>query len=169
MQAGLDSLAAVDLRNAIAARFGLSVAPTLAFDYPTLAAMSQHLVQRLDHRPADVQPSSMAAASEPAMLRSEVLAVGCRYPGSDDGEALHLLLASPCAVHTPAVSLLVLAARPTVEKLMSHAEWVAQSHVSQFMLTLQRCRRARLLEGSSAAGDPAAAHSAAALGPCGSI
>ena len=36
MEAGLDSLAAVELRNAVAARFGAAMPATLALDYPTL-------------------------------------------------------------------------------------------------------------------------------------
>ncbi len=36
MSAGLDSLAAVELRNAVASRFAVSLPATVAFDYPTL-------------------------------------------------------------------------------------------------------------------------------------
>ncbi len=36
MSAGLDSLAAVELRNAVSARFGASLPATVALDYPTL-------------------------------------------------------------------------------------------------------------------------------------
>ena len=36
MSAGLDSLAAVELRNGISARFGSSLPATIALDYPTL-------------------------------------------------------------------------------------------------------------------------------------
>jgi hypothetical protein len=36
MEAGLDSLAAVELRNAVVARFGAAMPATLALDYPTL-------------------------------------------------------------------------------------------------------------------------------------
>lgn len=36
MDAGLDSLAAVELRTAVAARFGIAMPVTLALDHPTL-------------------------------------------------------------------------------------------------------------------------------------
>ena len=38
MSAGLDSLGAVELRNGITAKFGISMPATVAFDYPTLQA-----------------------------------------------------------------------------------------------------------------------------------
>ena len=36
MSAGLDSLGAVELKNGVSARFGVSLPATVAFDYPTL-------------------------------------------------------------------------------------------------------------------------------------
>ena len=42
MSAGLDSLSAVELRAALSARFSLDLPATLAFDYPSLQAGSQH-------------------------------------------------------------------------------------------------------------------------------
>lgn len=47
MQAGLDSLGAVELRNALMARFGISVAATVAFDYPTPGALARHVTATL--------------------------------------------------------------------------------------------------------------------------
>ena len=43
MEAGLDSLGAVELRNALKAVFGAELPPTMAIDYPTPAAMAQFL------------------------------------------------------------------------------------------------------------------------------
>ena len=44
LQAGLDSLGAVDLRNALAARFDVRVPATIIFDYPTIAALTEFLM-----------------------------------------------------------------------------------------------------------------------------
>ncbi len=42
-EAGLDSLGAVELRGALGARFGAELPATVAFDYPTPAALAQFL------------------------------------------------------------------------------------------------------------------------------
>ena len=44
VQAGLDSLGAVELRNAIASTFGVSLPATAAFDHPTLSHMAAYVV-----------------------------------------------------------------------------------------------------------------------------
>lgn len=47
MQAGLDSLGAVELRNAVASKFSIWVPATLAFDYPTVAALSGFVLEAM--------------------------------------------------------------------------------------------------------------------------
>ena len=42
VQAGLDSLGAVDLRNSLAAGLGVEVPATVAFDYPNVNALSRY-------------------------------------------------------------------------------------------------------------------------------
>ena len=47
MQAGLDSLGAVELRNALMAKYGIALSATVAFDHPTPAALATHMAATL--------------------------------------------------------------------------------------------------------------------------
>lgn len=87
-QAGLDSLAAVELRSEIASRFGISVPATLAFDYPTLDAMARFVEQRKE--PAETTHDTSLFLDRPATsktkidnmsMSSQVLGIAARYPG----------------------------------------------------------------------------------------
>ena len=42
MTAGLDSLGAVEVKNSVAARFGIILPATLAFDFPTLQVCARY-------------------------------------------------------------------------------------------------------------------------------
>ncbi|MCR5663006.1 MAG: SDR family NAD(P)-dependent oxidoreductase [bacterium] len=44
---GLDSLMALEMRNALSRRFGCSLAPSAVFDYPTSLELSQHIADTL--------------------------------------------------------------------------------------------------------------------------
>lgn len=46
MEAGLDSLAAVELRNTVGAKFGVELPATVIFDYPSIRALAQHLTEQ---------------------------------------------------------------------------------------------------------------------------
>ncbi|MDL2082137.1 SDR family NAD(P)-dependent oxidoreductase [Streptomyces sp. GXMU-J15] len=90
---GFDSLMAVDLRNALERRTGLKLAPTVAFDHPTPAALAAHLLRSLSGGTrADRDRSRGArAADEPIAI----VGMACRLPGgADTPEALWELLAS---------------------------------------------------------------------------
>ncbi|WP_437819486.1 SDR family NAD(P)-dependent oxidoreductase [Sorangium sp. So ce1078] len=76
---GMDSLMAVQLRAALAARVGQPLPSTLAFDHPTVAAIARYLLDR-----ALPAAAPRAAASPGDALRDEPIAIvgaGCRFPG----------------------------------------------------------------------------------------
>lgn len=49
MEAGLDSLGAVEMRNSLASRFGLQNLPaTLTYDFPTISALASYIAGKWD-------------------------------------------------------------------------------------------------------------------------
>jgi len=77
---GLDSLMAVELRNALARSIGRTLPATLLFDYPTLDALAAHLSQLLELE-APAPPPDTASGEREAVLHLP------------DAEAYDLLLA----------------------------------------------------------------------------
>ena len=72
MEAGLDSLGALDLRNALAAHFAVDLPPTLAMDYPTLRALAAFI--------ADLLGTSTASHADPALDAAaplDLAGIGC--------------------------------------------------------------------------------------------
>jgi acyl transferase domain-containing protein/acyl carrier protein len=75
---GFDSLAAVQLRNRLAAATGLALASGLAFDHPTPAALTTHLVGELLGAPVGLAAASVVGPVDEPIA---VVGIGCRYPG----------------------------------------------------------------------------------------
>jgi acyl transferase domain-containing protein/NADPH:quinone reductase-like Zn-dependent oxidoreductase/acyl carrier protein len=71
--AGLDSLMAVELRNALTRSIGQPLPATLLFDYPTLDAVATHLLRTLDlmSEPITVRPDPRGAATAAIAALSE--------------------------------------------------------------------------------------------------
>jgi acyl carrier protein len=67
-QAGLDSLGAVELRNALTSRFEISLPATVTFDHSTLAALSTFIARQLAPA-ADSAAAAAAAAADPKTAR----------------------------------------------------------------------------------------------------
>jgi acyl transferase domain-containing protein/NADPH:quinone reductase-like Zn-dependent oxidoreductase/acyl carrier protein len=75
---GLDSLAAVELRNRLDAATGLRLPATLVFDYPTPVALVRHLLSEAAWAQAAVPVAlSGTAVDEPIAI----VGMSCRYPG----------------------------------------------------------------------------------------
>ena len=82
MEAGLDSLGSVELRNSLGTRFGIELGPTATFDYPTVAALAQHVATLV--APAKTVLGSASPVWEGPEPAGAVHVVGmsCAYPGT---------------------------------------------------------------------------------------
>ncbi len=98
---GLDSLMALELRGALGRRAGASLPTTLAFDYPTVAAIGRYLVEQAiapaPARPAPAAPPVQGAQAPGDPIADDPIAIlgfGCRFPGdANDPDSFWRLLA----------------------------------------------------------------------------
>ena len=74
---GLDSLLAVELRNTLGTALGTSLPATLLFDYPTIAALTDHLFR-------EVLGESDGAADAPAPAATAAPAAGALVQSIED-------------------------------------------------------------------------------------
>ena len=80
---GLDSVKAIELRNALGYRVGATLPATLAYDHPTPAAMATYLLDKVlaaAERPT-VVAAEPARVPGPADEPIAIVGIGCRYPG----------------------------------------------------------------------------------------
>ncbi|MGW0565646.1 type I polyketide synthase, partial [Streptomyces sp. NPDC003016] len=78
---GFDSLTAVELRNRLNTASGLRLSATMAFDYPTVQMLVDHLLEEL--LGSDATVVEPVAAHAPSVADDPIVVVGmsCRYPG----------------------------------------------------------------------------------------
>ncbi|MEG3632110.1 beta-ketoacyl synthase N-terminal-like domain-containing protein, partial [Streptomyces poriticola] len=79
---GFDSLASLRLRTALTEATGLTLPSSVVFDHPNPAALTDHLVTRLDGAPVPDRP---AVRTTPADEPLAVVGMACRFPGGVTG------------------------------------------------------------------------------------
>lgn len=121
---GVDSLGAVEFRNSLSRRLGIKLSATTLFDYPTLNAMIDHIVELVDaaHAAADegapgseIETKSGGGPGTEVRLRSAVkpcnaqegfavVGMSCRLPGRSNSPEQFwsmLLKKTDCIVDIP--------------------------------------------------------------------
>ena len=86
MEAGVDSLGAVDLRNALMAHYNLELPATATFDFPTVAAMAQHIVASMatSNETAPIWQDNAVVEhvyGPPTSAAVQIVGLSCTYPG----------------------------------------------------------------------------------------
>ncbi|MEZ4432008.1 MAG: beta-ketoacyl synthase N-terminal-like domain-containing protein [bacterium] len=86
---GLDSMMSVELARRLARAFDRPLAPTLAFEHPTVDALVDHLTGALTGALTAAAPARAAATREPIAI----IGMACRFPGgAHDPDAFWRLL-----------------------------------------------------------------------------
>ncbi|KFG37318.1 putative type I fatty acid synthase, partial [Toxoplasma gondii GAB2-2007-GAL-DOM2] len=105
---GIDSLGAVELRNSLSQRLGVKLSATTLFDYPTIRAIIDYIVNQVSGEASAAKATSgaLVSAGLAAGRNSPIAVVGysCRLPqGSETPDKLWEMLrrAQDCVVEVP--------------------------------------------------------------------
>lgn len=107
VQAGLDSLGSVELRNALATKFAISIPATATFDYPTAAALAAYVAGMVaPAQPAHLVPSAATATTladlAAPVTTTLVVAASALYPMAEsEGMISTSQPTKPCDQHPP--------------------------------------------------------------------
>ena len=95
---GIASRDAITLVGDLETWTGLSLSPTLVYEYPTIDAIARHIASRLHLGTADETIASKRTVPLPQLRTGSedepvaIVGMGCRFPGADNPEAFWLLL-----------------------------------------------------------------------------
>lgn len=89
---GIDSLMAVEFATRLQQQVGRqhAIPPTLAFDYPTVTRLTEHLLNLIEASPVEEETVKVQTRSDDEAVA--IVGIGCRFPGSDGPEAYWELL-----------------------------------------------------------------------------
>lgn len=89
---GLDSLMAVEFATRLQQQVGRqhAIPPTLAFDYPTVSRLTEHLLNLIEATPVEAETISVTIQSGDEAVA--IIGIGCRFPGADGPAAYWELL-----------------------------------------------------------------------------
>ncbi|MHA7651631.1 type I polyketide synthase [Mycobacterium sp. ML4] len=76
---GFDSLTAVEMRNRLKSATGLSLSPTLIFDYPTPSGLAGYIRSELAGMPQQIAPVTAVRSTGDDQIA--IVGMSCRYPG----------------------------------------------------------------------------------------
>lgn len=79
---GFDSLTAVEMRNRLKSATGLSLSPTLIFDYPTPSGLATYMRTELAGVPQEIKQTPVARPTGDDPIA--IVGMSCRYPGGVD-------------------------------------------------------------------------------------